>query len=94
MKIIVVIFILFLAGVGYFGYQKTNLSESEQTVAKVKSRSEVQDFLKRVPDGIVEVDNELDSEYNIHVYEIKDGHTATFNWYRVDKKTGEVKKEF
>jgi len=28
------------------------------------------------------------------VYEIKDGNTATFNWYNVDKNTGKITAEF
>lgn len=103
-KIIVVIFIL-LAAAGYFALQNsvpenlpieiasTKISR-ELAVEKVKNLPEVQQFLKDVPNGRVEVDNELEGEINVHVYEIKDGHTATFNWYKVDKITGAVKEEF
>lgn len=63
-------------------------------VENVKKLPEVQDYLQRVPSGRVEVDNELEGEYNVHVYEIKNGHTATFNWYRVSIKSGEVRPEF
>ncbi|MBI2021673.1 hypothetical protein HYS93_02180 [Candidatus Daviesbacteria bacterium] len=65
-----------------------------QAVNLVKKRPEVADFLKRVPGGHVQVNNELDGEYNIQVFEVKDGHTATFNWYRVNIKTGSIKAEF
>lgn len=103
-KIIFVIFIL-LAAAGYYVLQNgvpenipvetlsTKISR-EQALEKVKALAEVQDYLKRVLNGIVEVDNELEGEYNIHVYEIKDGHTATFNWYRVSIKSGEIRPEF
>lgn len=103
-KIIIVIFIL-LATVGYFVLQNgvpdnipietlsTKISR-ELAVDNVKKLPEVQDYLKRVPKALVEVDNELEGEYNVHVYEIKDGHTATFNWYRVSIKSGEVRSEF
>ena len=63
-------------------------------VDNVKKLPEIQDYLKRVPNGKVDVDNELEGEYNVHVYEVKDGHTATFNWYRVSIKSGEVRSEF
>ncbi|MBI2338417.1 hypothetical protein HYU95_04505 [Candidatus Daviesbacteria bacterium] len=63
-------------------------------VENVKKLPEVQQYLKDVPNGKVEVDNELEGEYNVHVYEVKDGHTATFNWYRVSIKSGEVRSEF
>ncbi|MBI4039860.1 hypothetical protein HY389_00710, partial [Candidatus Daviesbacteria bacterium] len=60
----------------------------------VKKLPEVQDYLKGVPSGKVEVDNESEGEYNVHVYEIKNGHTATFNWYLVSIKDGKVKEQF
>lgn len=63
-------------------------------VENVNKLPEVQDYLKRIPNGKVEVDNELEGEYNVHVYEVKNGHTATFNWYRVSIKSGEVRSEF
>ena len=47
--------------------------------------------LKRVPSGIVEIDNEDEKTYTVHVYEIKDNHTATFNWYEVGKQSGKIK---
>lgn len=67
-----------------------------EALEKVKSLAEVQEFLKTVPKGIVEVDHEdqATDSYVVHVYEIKDGHTATLNWYNVNRKTGEIKKEF
>ena len=103
-KIIVVIFIL-LAAAGYFMLQNgvpdsfpveissTKISRN-LAIENVKKLPEVQDYLKRVPNGKVEVDNELEGEYNVHVYEVKDGHTATFNWYRVSIKSGKVSSEF
>ncbi len=104
MKIIVVIFIL-LAAAGYFVLQNgvpdnipvENLStkiSQELAVENVKKLPEVQEYLKNVPNGKVEVDNELEGEYNVHVYEVIDEHTATFNWYRVSIKSGEVRSEF
>lgn len=63
-------------------------------VENVKKLPEVQQYLKDVPNGKVEVDNEMEGEYNVHVYEVKDGHTATFNWYRVSIKSGEITPEF
>ncbi|MNB85059.1 hypothetical protein D3C81_416100 [compost metagenome] len=50
---------------------------------------------------IVEVDSETSTKYTVHVYEvvIDDqttgvGHTATFNWYDVDKYTGAITPMF
>ena len=72
------------------------LISPEEAVEKVKSRKEVIDYLKRVPTAIIQAQSTTDEEdsYRIQVYEVKDGHTATFNWYNVDKKTGEVVAEF
>ncbi|OGC54519.1 hypothetical protein A3B64_04965 [candidate division WWE3 bacterium RIFCSPLOWO2_01_FULL_37_24] len=66
----------------------------QQAVENVKNLPEVKEYLKNVPNGKVEVDNELEGEYNVHVYEVKDEHTATFNWYRVSIKSGEIRSEF
>lgn len=73
--------------------QEATVTE-EMAVAKVKLLSEVVDYLERVPNGLVAVNGEEDTAYMVQVYEIKDGHTATFNWYRVDKKSGDVEVEF
>ena len=66
----------------------------EDAVTKVKNLPEVVDYLKRVPNGIASVNGEEENTYLIQVYEFKDNHTATFNWYNVEKTTGVVKKEF
>lgn len=92
-----IISILLLAG-GFLFYQNNPFYlkgvTSKQAVENVKKLPEVQDYLKRVPNGRVEVDNELEGEYKVHVYEIKDGHTATFSWYRVSIKSGKIRLEF
>lgn len=66
----------------------------ENAVTKIKALPEVKDYLKRVPNGQVLVNGEENNSYLIQVYEFKDGHTATFNWYKVDKETGDIEKEF
>ncbi|SDM15450.1 Copper amine oxidase N-terminal domain-containing protein [Paenibacillus sp. OK060] len=50
---------------------------------------------------IVEVDNELDNQYVVHVYEVViddektgEGHTATYGWYYVDKSSGKISSMF
>lgn len=50
---------------------------------------------------IVEVDNEEDNQYLVHVYEIViddektgEGHTATYGWYYVDKSSGKISSMF
>lgn len=100
--ILLILIITVLAGL-YYASQNAIPSVLEQVgsikisrnlaVENVKKLPEVQEYLKNVPNGIVEVDNELEGEYNVHVYEVKNGHTATFNWYRVSIKSGRVKSE-
>lgn len=73
-----------------------SLLKEKEAVEKVGSLEEVKGFLRQVPGGLVEVDHidEATNSYVVHVYEIKDGHTATLNWYNVNRKTGEITKEF
>ena len=72
------------------------LISPEEAVEKVKSRKEIIAYLKRVPNAIIQAQSTTDEEnsYQIQVYEVKNGHTATFNWYNVDKRTGEITAEF
>jgi hypothetical protein len=73
--------------------ESATITESE-ALAKIKTLPEVMDYLKRVPNGLVSVNGVEDNSYLVQVYEIKDGHTATFNWYTVNKQTGEITPEF
>lgn len=66
----------------------------EEAVTRVKALPEVINHLKRVPNGLVLINGEEDNAYMIQVYEFKNGHTATFNWYKVNKTTGKVEKQF
>lgn len=77
-----------------FEISETGTVSKEDAVAKVKTLPEIIDYLQRVPNGLIAVNGEEDNAYLIQAYEFKDGHTATFNWYKVDKITGDVKKEF
>lgn len=69
-------------------------NNKSSAVSKVKALPEVIEYLKRVPRGVIAVNGEEDDTLLVQVYEVKDGHTATFNWYTVSKATGEVTKEF
>lgn len=100
MKIPALVIVLVVVIGGFLYYKNTPLlppttgMSKNQAVEIIKKRPEVQQYLKDVPNGRVEVDNELEGEYNVHVYEVKNGHTATFNWYGVSIKSGEVRAEF
>ena len=78
---------LLKAGVG--GDLSGQLTE-QSAIGKIKTRAEVTDYLNRVPGAIVEVDHKEGDSYSVHVYEITNGHTATFGWYLVNQKTGEI----
>lgn len=73
--------------------KKMNITK-EEAVAKVKTLPDVIGYLKRVPQGIVAVSGEEDTDYLIQVYELINGHTATFNWYNVNKQSGKITPEF
>lgn len=66
-------------------------------IAAVRERPEVLKFentlMKEGTAAHIDAQSE-DGEWLVQVYEIKDGHTATLNWYHVDKKTGKISVEF
>lgn len=69
---------------------------SSQAIAQVRALPQVQEFLKTVADGHIEVDH-YDKEqavWLVQVFEIVDEHRATFNWYTVNPHTGAVNSEF
>lgn len=82
----------------------------EEAVQVVKKLPEVQQFINKVgwnkpapevtSEPTVDFDAEVGNYYSIHVYELvsdknyNDSHTATFNWYKVDKCTGEIRCSF
>lgn len=90
--LVVVISIIVLLAILKFDDVTTNITK-EQAIGKVRTQTEVAEYFKRVPQVKISVNGGENGKYLIQVYEIKDGHTATFNWYRVDKITGEVEKE-
>jgi hypothetical protein len=80
---------------------------TDEIINKVKELPEVEQYLKLFTDinnakPIIEVDNPNDKTgkiWSVHVYEkVKDtgkmGHTATMNWYSIDKCTGVIKCSF
>lgn len=71
----------------------STISEDE-AIATVKELPEIVDYLKRVPKGLVAVNGEETDSYMVQVYENRSGHTATFNWYNVNKTTGDVQRQF
>lgn len=69
---------------------------ASDTIDAVRNLPEVKDYLKEVPGAKVVLDHEEPetNSYFIQVFEVKNGHTNTFNWYKVDKNTGKITAEF
>jgi hypothetical protein len=76
----------------------TTIIDKDQAILKVKAQSEVvkyaADLEKAGKNASFEAQDD-NTEWTIQVFEIvknDDGpsHTATFGWYRVNKKTGEI----
>lgn len=96
--------ILLIAAILIFSYSKSAKTsptaspsssiKSSDPIALVANLDEVKSYLAQVPNAKVELDHEETNSYIIHVYEIKNGHTATFNWYIIDKTTRKITKEF
>jgi len=91
------IFSLILAGsmAIILGLSYWNKGTRDAVIARISALPEVKEYLRTVPSGLVVIDHDDKdtNSYLIHVYEIKNGHTATFNWYVVNKATGEIKAE-
>ncbi len=76
---------------------------ANQALKLVESRKEVQEFFAQfslpregaTAESKPVIDVEKDgSKWNVHVYESLPDHTATFNWYSVDRYTGKVTPMF
>lgn len=60
----------------------------------VRSLPEVQEYFAQYPTTILDMEG-YDSEknqWNVHIYNIVEDHTATFDWYYVDGNSGKVTK--
>lgn len=66
----------------------------KSAILSVQNILEVKSFLLLVPEAQVVVSGDEVDAYLVQVFETRDGHTATFNWYRVNKSSGVVTKEF
>jgi len=68
----------------------------EQTaISLVRQRPDVQQWLQLIEEkspvtAVITLDSKTDMVYTVHVYEDLPDHTATFNWYDVDKTSGEI----
>ena len=84
----------------WFSVRDSNIIEQE-ALQKVQALSEVKEFIAELEANgkaaSFNIEDRGDS-WSVQVYEIVvqngDSHTATFNWYVVDKTNGAVTKEF
>ncbi|MDP3769817.1 MAG: hypothetical protein U1A23_01540 [Candidatus Sungbacteria bacterium] len=86
-----------MLGLLIFGSNKME----QEALRKIKALPEVAAFVSELEQNGKKASFRVEdqgNEWGIQVYEIvaRDGesHTATFNWYRVNKKSGAVDKEF
>ena len=96
--------VLFLAFVGVLtfrspgGPQKaTAVETTTQAIEIIRALPEVVAYEKALTKAGTAAHVDAQSEgaqWIVQVYEVKDGHTATFNWYTVDKATGGITTEF
>lgn len=75
--------------------QRESISENE-AFKIISEQSEVKEYLEKVPKAEITLDH-FDQETNSYIFqifEVKDGHTNTYNWYEVNKESGELKRMF
>ncbi len=78
------------------GGDKAGQSKEDQAIDLVYRRADVKAWLKLFPRGTSKLgghaaftaDHDEGDVYSVHVYEDLPDHTATFNWYEVNLKTG------
>jgi hypothetical protein len=82
--------------------QASKKSKEDRAIDLVWRRPDVKSWLKLFPKGksklgghaAASVDHQQGDVYSVHVYEDLPDHTATFNWYDVNLKTGKITKMF
>jgi len=73
-----------------------------EAIAEVRRLPKVQAWLQLFPNGIsslggkpvIALDSESETVFSIHAYELLPDHTASFNYYTVDKNTGTITPTF
>lgn len=70
------------------------LISKEEAENIIRSLPEVQEYFAQIPTTILDMEG-YDAEknqWNVHIYNIVEDHTATFDWYYVDGNSGKVTK--
>lgn len=102
--VLILIFGLFMAvyilSFIFSSFTKINSITKDQALEKVGNISEVIDYEKNLEQNNATAEfnvEDWNTEWGIQVFEnVKDGtssHTATYNWYTVNKTTGAVSKQ-
>lgn len=84
-----------------FRFIEPEIISEEEAINLVKNLPEVKEWLSLFTGPgntspttggkpMIVVDNKSEQGYSIHVYEQLTDHAATFNWYSVNSKTGEI----
>lgn len=83
-----------------FIYESGDIMEQE-ALEKIKALPEVAAFISELEEAGKTASFRVEDRggaWSVQVYEIvvrgESSHTATFNWYNVDKNTGVITKEF
>ena len=68
----------------------------EDAAGIVSNLPEISALLVKYPHYLIETEvlDQNTNAWKVHVYEIVEDHTATYNWYNVDVDTGKVDQEF
>lgn len=88
-----------------FRFIEPEIMSEEEAINLVRNLPEVAEWLSlftgpdntsSATDGkpMIIIDGKSEQGYSIHVYEKLSDHTATFNWYSVNSKTGEIAPMF
>lgn len=72
----------------------TKKVDSNVAMELVKKLPDVKRFMYKTKTGFNVFDDIDDAYYLVQFYESKDDYNVTYNWYHVNKYTGEIKTEF
>ncbi len=93
------------ANPGFVGKYDSNKQTAEnKAIAIVCQRKEIKEWIKELDvarktnratgKAAFDVSDHKGNVYTVQVFENRPDHTATFNWYEVDIKTGKVTAQF
>lgn len=66
----------------------------DQALKLIGEQDEVKNYIKEVPNAKILIDHfdQDANSYVIQIFEIKNGHTNTFNWYEINIQNGKIKQ--